>query len=189
MRALIDVSLKTGTFIHSLHGDSMSDAHKISASMEDYLEAIFHIETEKGAARAKDISQRLKVNHSSVTGALQALSSRDLVNYAPYDLITLTPMGKKIARDVIRRHDVLTEFFVKVLDIDETLAEEGACNMEHAMPRSVLKRLAQYIAFQDACPRMGREWIKGFGHTCDNGKTVAYCERCISACLEEVKKK
>ena len=39
----------------------------------------------KGAARVKDISKRLKVSHSSVTGALQVLADRSLVNYAPYD--------------------------------------------------------------------------------------------------------
>ena len=34
---------------------------KVSESLEDYLEAIFHIVAEKQAARAKDIAKRLKV--------------------------------------------------------------------------------------------------------------------------------
>ena len=75
----------------------------LSASLEDYLEAIYHIVAEKQAARTKDISQRLKVNNSSVTGALRALAERQLVNYAPYEVITLTASGKKIARDIVRR--------------------------------------------------------------------------------------
>ena len=62
----------------------------LSSNMEDYLEAIYHISSKKQAARAKDISDRLKVNKSSVTGALRSLSEKGLVNYAPYDLITLT---------------------------------------------------------------------------------------------------
>ena len=48
----------------------------LSASMEDYLEAIFHIVSEKQAARAKDIAKRLKVNNSSVTGALRSLAEK-----------------------------------------------------------------------------------------------------------------
>ncbi len=42
----------------------------LSASQEDYLEAIFHISEEKMAARAKDIAKYLDVKASSVTGAL-----------------------------------------------------------------------------------------------------------------------
>ena len=52
----------------------MTGLEALSASMEDYLEAIFHVAAEKGAARAKDISKRMKVNSSSVTGALRALA-------------------------------------------------------------------------------------------------------------------
>jgi len=96
----------------------MTRSEALTASMEDYLEAIFHIVAEKGAARAKDISKRLKVNHSSVTGALQALASRNLVRYAPYEVTTLTPKGKALAEDVIRRHEILRTFFVKVLAVN-----------------------------------------------------------------------
>ena len=44
---------------------SMTPYEPLSASLEDYLEAIFHVVADKGAARAKDISKRLKVNSSS----------------------------------------------------------------------------------------------------------------------------
>ena len=52
----------------------MSTTLKLSASLEDYLEAIFHIEKSRRVARAKDIARRLNVKGSSVTGALQALA-------------------------------------------------------------------------------------------------------------------
>ena len=54
----------------------MATTDKISASLEDYLEAIFWIVKSKGAARAKDIAERLRVKASSVTGALQALKEK-----------------------------------------------------------------------------------------------------------------
>ena len=73
----------------------MSDTATLTASLEDYLEAIFHIVERKQAARAKDISKRMHVNGSSVTGALRALSERNLVNYAPYDIVTLTAEGER----------------------------------------------------------------------------------------------
>lgn len=161
----------------------------MSASLEDYLEAIFHVAAEKGAARAKDISKRMRVNSSSVTGALRALAERGLVNYAPYDIVTLTPKGTKLAKDVIRRHEVLREFFVKVLAVDESEGEEGACKMEHAVPRNILERLVQYIDFLEACPRAGTKWVMGFGQYCHQGDYAEDCEHCISLCLEDLKKK
>jgi DtxR family Mn-dependent transcriptional regulator len=157
--------------------------------LEDYLEAIFLVAAEKGAARAKDISKRMKVNSSSVTGALRGLADRGLVNYAPYDIVTLTPKGMRAAKDVIRRHEILRDFFVKVLAVDEAEGEEGACKMEHAVPRNILERLVQYIDFLESCPRAGSKWIKGFGHYCHHGETGEDCERCISLCLDALKTK
>ena len=74
---------------------------RLSASLEDYLEAIFHVVEAKQASRAKDIADRLNVNSSSVTSALHALKERGLVNYEPYDLVTLTPEGLRIEAQTI----------------------------------------------------------------------------------------
>ncbi len=65
----------------------------LSASLEDYLEAIFHIVEAKGAAKPRDIVHELKIGASSVTAALKSLAAKDLVNYSPYDIVTLTKAG------------------------------------------------------------------------------------------------
>ncbi len=137
----------------------------LSASLEDYLEAIFHIVAEKRAARAKDISVRLKVNSSSVTGALRALAEKKLVNYVPYDVITLTAKGTRVAKDIVRRHQALSDFFVKVLSIDKETAEEGACKMEHALPREILDQLVKFVDYVEACPDKDTVWLRGFGQS------------------------
>lgn len=91
----------------------MLSKNKLTASQEDYLEAIFHISAKKMAARAKDISKYLDVRASSVTGALRTLGKMGLVNYAPYDLITLTEEGHVVAEDIVGRHRALENFFSK----------------------------------------------------------------------------
>lgn len=161
----------------------------LSASMEDYLEAIFHVVLEKQVARVKDIASRLKVHKSSVTAALRNLADHKLINYAPYDVVTLTPQGATLAQDVVRRHEALRDFFVKVLTIDEPLAEEVACRMEHAISRVIVDRLILFSDFLELCPRAGKKWIRGFQHFCDDALAQQNCERCINLCLEEVKKK
>lgn len=161
----------------------------LSASMEDYLEAIFHISADKQAARAKDIAKRLEVNNSSVTGALRILSEKGYINYAPYDLITLTKKGVEHAKDVVRRHEVLRDFFVKVLFIDKDEAEETACKMEHTVSPNILDRIVRFVEFVEICPRGGDEWIKGFQKFCDHGTTFTNCGTSINTCLEDLKKR
>ncbi|MFP4215779.1 MAG: DtxR family transcriptional regulator [Phycisphaerae bacterium] len=169
----------------------MTDSVQIdlSASLEDYLEAIFRIVQEKSAARAKDIGKRLNVSRSSVTGALHALAERELINYAPYDVITLTDKGRVVAEDVVRRHEVLRDFFVKVLAIDRKDADAAACKMEHAIPETVLERFVEFVEFVERCPRGGSKWIKGFGYYCDNDSQTGNCETCVELVLDEVRSK
>jgi DtxR family transcriptional regulator, Mn-dependent transcriptional regulator len=135
----------------------------LSESLEDYLEAIMHIEEEKRAARPKDIARRLGVSPPSVTGALQNLAARGLVNYRPYDLVTLTPRGRRLARDVARRHEGLRRFFVDILRIDDEEADRVACDMEHAVPADVMDRLLAFVEFVADSPHVGITWSTGAG--------------------------
>lgn len=135
----------------------------LSDSMEDYLEAIFHIEKAKQAARAKDIARRMNVKGSSVTGALQALARRKLINYSPYDLITLTEKGREAARDVVCRHAVLRRFFIDILNADSKEAEKSACRMEHALPSGIMERLIGFIEYLSAGHKEeGQDLIEDF---------------------------
>jgi DtxR family Mn-dependent transcriptional regulator len=158
----------------------MATAKTVSASLENYLEAIFHITEEKQAARAKDIAQRLKLKGSSVTGALHQLSERGLINYAPYDIITLTPNGKKIARDVVNRHATLREFFTKVLLLDDNTADDGACKLEHGISRKILDRLVKFMKFIELCPRIESHWPEAFKHYRATGNLPEICNHCVS---------
>jgi DtxR family transcriptional regulator, Mn-dependent transcriptional regulator len=167
----------------------MAAREALSSNMEDYLEAIFHISAEKKAARAKDIAERLNVNKSSVTGALRTLSEKGYVNYAPYDIISLTAEGQAVAVDVVRRHETLKDFFVKILLLDDAEAEEASCKIEHAISEKILNRLINFVEFMEICPRGGQEWLKGFRRHCENGDTTLKCTNYISTCLADLKKR
>jgi DtxR family Mn-dependent transcriptional regulator len=159
----------------------------LTASLEDYLEAIFLIISEKDAVRPKDLAARLRVTGASVTGALRSLALRELINYAPYDEITLTSAGMAAAKDVVRRHEVLRDFFVKVLAVEESHADQAACRMEHSIPRDILERFVRFVEFVDLCPRGGTNWIEGFNYQCDHGQNPGQCEKCVTGVLEKVR--
>jgi DtxR family Mn-dependent transcriptional regulator len=144
----------------------MSKSISLSASLEDYIEAISHIVDEKKVARGKDIAKRLNVSRASVTEALRALSKKGLVNYEPYEVITLTETGKVVAGDVIRRHEALKNFFIKVLAIDDNIAEDSACRIEHAAPPEVIDKLINFVEFIEESPQKGSKLIKEFARFC-----------------------
>jgi len=150
----------------------------LSASQEDYLEAILHIVTENGAARAKEISKRLKVTYSSVTKALRMLSEKGLINYEPYGLISLTPKGKRRAGDVVYRHEALKDFLTKVLLVDEAEADQTACILEHGISKNVVDRIIKFVEYVEKCPHASVEWLNGFGFHCREKPDSEECQHC-----------
>jgi len=140
----------------------MADRSGLSESMEDYLEAIFHLTEDKGFARVKDIARRLKVHMPSVTGALQTLSARRLVNYEPYSVVTLTPEGATLARSLVGTHTALRTFLQSILGLPEQEADENACRMEHAISRQTRARLIEFIEFVEQAPQRPRDWLREF---------------------------
>lgn len=160
---------------------------KLSESLENYLETIYLLTQEKKVARSKDIAEQLKVNRSSVTGALQSLRDRKLVNYEPYGYITLTKQGTAVAKRVLRRHVALRNFFVGVLAIGEKEADEVACRMEHGISKHVVDRLIEFAEFVETCPRAGATWVEGFGYRCEaTPPSPDKCMNCVEDCLREV---
>jgi DtxR family Mn-dependent transcriptional regulator len=144
----------------------MEKMMQLSASLEDYIEAIYHTVEAKGAARAKDIVLRMGVHNSSVTQALKSLSEKELVNYAPYDTITLTASGTRIAKDVVKRHETLRAFLGKVLGLPAAEADEGACRMEHAISNSILDRIVKFVEYFENCPANDIRWDSEIGYFC-----------------------
>ena len=170
----------------------MAQAQALSESLEDYLETIFLLIRDRAVARSRDIAERMKVSRPSVTGALQALAERALVNYEPYGYVTLTPAGAAAAQKVLRRHEVLKDFLVKVLAIDAAEADANACRMEHAVSKGVVDRLVEFAEFVETCPRAGAKWVHGFGYRCKESAAAperGSCVRCIETCLAETKRK
>lgn len=122
----------------------MHETVKITAVLEDYLEAIYNLSRYDQGARSRDIAEAIGVHKSTVTSALKALNQMRLVNYFPYEAVTLTPEGKRVAEDVVKRHVTLRAFFTDVLEVEPTMAEEAACGMEHSMPREIVDKLARF---------------------------------------------
>jgi DtxR family Mn-dependent transcriptional regulator len=160
---------------------------QLSATMEDYLEAIASLADQGGFARVRDIAGSLGVTQPTVTGALKHLAEMGLVNYTPYEVITLTPRGREAARRVRRRHKLLSRFFEEVLGLPAATAESDACRVEHDLSRKTVEGLVAFMEFLETCPRAGVEWLERFAAGCGGASEPDACAACISGLLKEVR--
>lgn len=142
-------------------------------SLEDYLEVIYKLKTEKGCARISDISSSLKVKKPSVTEMVQKLSKEGFVIYKPYQNVELTTKGERLAKAVLYRHNLLINF-LKIIGIDEEIAEEDACKIEHSLHPETVKRLAKFVEFVQKAPKNLR--LKHHKYFYNTGKYSPYKE-------------
>ena len=142
-------------------------SEQLSASLEDYLEAIFNLAGESDVARSKDIAKSLNVSKSSVTGALRLLKKKGLANYKPYEYVTLTEAGRAAAAEVVQKHNILKSFFIDVLGVDSDIAQQAACRAEHTLGPVVIARLLCFIDFINHSDKNAYDLKDSFKQFCD----------------------
>ena len=149
--------------------------------MEDYLEAIYRLEMQRGTVRVKDIAAAMAVKMPSVTSALQTLSQQGVLSYTRYRPVEFTPEGRRIAKGVYNRHQALREFLTDILQLDPKIAEEQACAMEHSVGSETLRRLLTLVDFIKRCPRGGDDWLKHLRGRWEEGPCDGDCKSCIAS--------
>ena len=137
---------------------------------EDNLEALDSIIEKKGYAKVKDVSSILKVGPSSVTEMFQKLQNAGFINYEKYGGVTLTPKGKKIAKNTKEKHNILHNFLL-LLGVDDENANDDACKMEHILTPETLDRLTKFVEFIQKKEKQPR-WLDHFKYYYDTGEYV-----------------
>ncbi len=136
----------------------MKDNIQLSATQEGYIAAIFQIAQQHGVVRANMIARELGVTRPTVTAALKQLSSLNLINYHPYQPITLTEPGKREAIAIAHRNVVLYLFLTEILNFSEERAKEIACRMEHTMDEDVVVRLGKFVLYLKQSNSLAENW-------------------------------
>lgn len=120
--------------------------NSVTSSMEDYLEAIaIACEGEKGA-RVTDIKILMNVKTPSVSGALKALEARGLITHEKYGRVQLSKEGQAIAREVKKKHSVISEFLRDIVGVRPATAEIDACKIEHVLSKETFVKLMEFVS-------------------------------------------
>ncbi len=116
----------------------------IHESAEDYLEAILRLRESKGSVRSVDISLLLGVTKPSVSFAMKRLRENEYIHMDQENLITLTEKGEEIAMRIYDRHKTISTFLMK-LGVEESVAREDACKLEHDISEESFAALRKHL--------------------------------------------
>lgn len=116
-----------------------------SESIEMYLEAIVELEAGRNPVRSVDIARYLGVTKPSVSRAMTHLKQAGFILQEPYSSISLTEEGRKKADYIHGLHHMITDFFIKALDLDAQTAETDACRIEHVISPKTIAAISAYL--------------------------------------------
>ena len=133
-----------------------------STAVEDYLEQILDLINTKGYARVADIAQRLQIAQASVTNMVQRLDAEGLLKYEKYRGLVLTTAGETLARNIMRRHQLLSDF-LRVLGIDEEVIYHDVEGMEHHISPQTFRAIEALLSELQQHPRLVAQ-IKSQAH-------------------------
>ena len=111
---------------------------------EDYVELIDALIREKGEARAVDLAERLGISHVTVSKTVQRLMREGYLTTQPYRSIFLTEKGSSLAQAMAERHELVTQFLVK-LGVSERTAESDSEGIEHHVSQETLEAMRQFV--------------------------------------------
>jgi DtxR family transcriptional regulator, Mn-dependent transcriptional regulator len=114
----------------------------LTAAVEDYVKAVYMLESSGEAASTNALAARLDVTPAAVSGMLRKLAALGLVEHEPYHGVHLTERGRLVALEVIRHHRLLELFLVESLGMgwDEVHAEAEV--LEHVLSEGLEELIA-----------------------------------------------
>jgi len=125
------------------------DLSDVPESYQRYLDEIYNITYKKkkgGWVSNKEIAVALSVKPASVSGMLQKLKKKGLIQWEHRKSIRLTKEGKEIAEHLTKVHSSLNDFFEKVLKIkDKALVNDLSCQIEHHITKEVIEKLENFL--------------------------------------------
>lgn len=124
-------------------------------SLENYLETLLMLQKKQERVRAIDIASALQFSRASVSRAIHKMRE---AGYLTLDAtLTFTAEGLKVAHEVVRRHELLTKFFVVVSGVEAPLASRCACRVEHVISRETAQGIGKFLVAKGVSPDLATE--------------------------------
>ncbi len=119
-----------------------------TGNREDYLISILRLTEGENITKTTELATFMDVSPASVTEMLKALANEGLVEYEKYRGVKLTEEGLNYARQIRKKHHVLENFLINVLNVDDATAHKEACRLEHALSEESAIKMCQMMGTQ-----------------------------------------
>lgn len=118
--------------------------HKSEESVEDYLEAIYVLDSRQPNIRSIDVANYLNYSKPSVSVAMKNLRSRNYITVNEDGFIHFTEEGRALAAEVYERHTILMNWLIS-LGVSAETAAADACKVEHDLSAESFQALKTFI--------------------------------------------
>ena len=116
----------------------------IQESGEMYLETILILSRKGQPVRAIDVGTHMGYSKPSVSRAIGILRRNGYLENDTAGYLTLTDRGRAVAEKIYERHNILTSLLIS-LGVEEKIASEDACKMEHAISDHSLECIKAFV--------------------------------------------
>src|SRR5437667_6049558 len=130
----------------------MKTEESLSATVEEYLEAIYNMSAEDEVVIGARLAERFQVSEPTVTEMLKRLVRDGYIEMDTRRQVTLTEAGKQAAEAVLRRHRLTERFLVDMLGMQWHQVHEEACRLEHFISGAVEARVITSLNNPTTCP-------------------------------------
>ena len=117
-------------------------------SGEMYLETIYHLSKTMPTVRSIDVVEHMGYSKPSVSRAVNLLKKNGYLIMEDNGALHLTDKGRAIGEKIYTRHKVLTALLVR-LGVDEKIAAEDACKIEHAISDTTFDAIRKHLGQHD----------------------------------------
>ena len=113
-------------------------------SAEMYLETIYILSLHSNNVRSIDVAETMGYSKPSVSRAVGLLKQGGYLSVESDGCLTLTEKGLNAAKNVFERHEVLTEFLIKI-GVEAEIADNDACKIEHVISQETITAIKNFI--------------------------------------------
>jgi DtxR family Mn-dependent transcriptional regulator len=118
----------------------------VTDAVEDYVKAIYSLERRTAApVSTSALAERLDVSPGSASAMVKKLAGMKLVRHMPYRGFVLTPLGRRLALEVLRHHRLLELYLAEAFEMPWDQVHEEAEALEHVLSEELEELIARKL--------------------------------------------